>query len=159
MINEHFMKLALKQAQISYKNDEVPIGCVVVKNGEVIARAHNTRNASRNAVEHAELVAIQRACKKLNDWRLTGCDLYVTLEPCVMCLGACYNARISNVYFGAFDVSGKGCVALSEMIGHTLNHDLTLHGGVLETECSELLSTYFKSKRLAGGTPIYDNKN
>ena len=147
MINEHFMRLALKQAQISYKNDEVPIGCVVVKNGEVVARAHNTRNASRNAVEHAELVAIERACKKLGDWRLAGCDLYVTLEPCVMCLGACYNARISNVYFGAFDLSGKGCVALSEMIGHTLNHELTLHGGVLESECSELLSNYFKEKR------------
>lgn len=147
MIHERFMKLALKQAQVSYKADEVPIGAVVVKNGEVIARAHNTRNASKNAVEHAELVAIQRACKKLNDWRLTGCDLYVTLEPCVMCLGACYNARIRNVYFGAYDLSGKGCVQLSEMIGRTLNHELTICGGVLEKECSQILTDYFKSKR------------
>ena len=147
MIHERFMRLALKQAHLSYKADEVPIGAVVVKNGEVIARAHNTRNASRNAVEHAELVAIQRACKKLGDWRLSGCDLYVTLEPCVMCLGACYNARISNVYFGAYDLSGEGCVQLSEMIGHTLNHDLSLHGGVLDKECSALLTEYFKSKR------------
>lgn len=147
MIHERFMRLALKQAQVSFKNDEVPIGAVVVKDGEVIARAHNTRNASRNAVEHAELVAIQRACKALGDWRLTGCDLYVTLEPCVMCLGACYNARISNVYFGAYDLSGKGCVQLSEMIGHTLNHELSLFGGVLEKECSEILTEYFKSKR------------
>ena len=147
MIHERFMRLALKQAQVSYKADEVPIGAVVVKNGVVIARAHNTRNASRNAVEHAELVAIQRACKKLGDWRLAGCDLYVTLEPCVMCLGACYNARISNVYFGAYDLSGEGCVQLSEMIGHTLNHELSLHGGVLEKECSALLTEYFKSKR------------
>ena len=147
MIHERFMRLALKQALVSYKNDEVPIGAVVVKDGVVIARAHNTRNASRNAVEHAELVAIQRACKQLNDWRLTGCDLYVTLEPCVMCLGACYNARISNVYFGAYDLSGKGCIPLSEMIGHTLNHELALQGGVLEKECSELLTEYFKSKR------------
>ncbi|MCH5151782.1 MAG: nucleoside deaminase [Clostridiales bacterium] len=147
MTQEHYMRLALKQARVSQKNDEVPIGAVVVKNGEVIARAHNTRNASRNAVEHAELVAIERACKKLNDWRLTGCDLYVTLEPCVMCLGACYNARISNVYFGAYDLSGKGCVQLAEMVGHTLNHELTLHGGVLEKECSEILTEYFKSKR------------
>lgn len=149
MTNEHFMKLALKQAQISYKNDEVPIGAVVVKGGKVIARAHNTRNASRSAVEHAELVAIERACKKLGDWRLTGCDLYVTLEPCVMCLGACYNARISNVYFGAFDLSGKGCIAISEMVGRTLNHELTICGGVLEKECSEILTQYFQSKRLA----------
>lgn len=147
MIHERFMRLALKQAQVSYKNDEVPIGAVVVKDGVVIARAHNTRNASRNAVEHAELVAIQRACKVLGDWRLTGCDLYVTLEPCVMCLGACYNARISNVYFGAYDLSGKGCVQLSEMIGRTLNHELNICGGVLEKECSEILTEYFKSKR------------
>lgn len=147
MIQERFMRMALKQAQVSYKADEVPIGAVVVKNGEVIARAHNTRNASKNAVEHAELVAIQRACKKLGDWRLSGCDLYVTLEPCVMCLGACYNARISNVYFGAYDLSGKGCVQLSEMIGHTLNHELSLHGGVLEKECSAILTDYFKNKR------------
>lgn len=147
MIHERFMRMALKQAQVSYKADEVPIGAVVVKDGEVIARAHNTRNASKNAVEHAELVAIQRACKKLGDWRLSGCDLYVTLEPCVMCLGACYNARIANVYFGAYDLSGKGCVQLSEMIGHTLNHELSLHGGVLEKECSAILTDYFKSKR------------
>lgn len=147
MIHERFMRLALKQAQLSWKKDEVPIGAVVVKNGQVIARAHNMRNASHNAVEHAELVAIQRACKVLGDWRLTGCDLYVTLEPCVMCLGACYNARISNVYFGAYDLSGKGCVQLSEMIGRTLNHELSLCGGVLEKECSDILSEYFKSKR------------
>ena len=147
MINEQFMREALKQAKISAKQDEVPIGAVVVKNGEVIARAHNTRNRSRNAVEHAELVAIERACKQLNDWRLTGCDLYVTLEPCVMCLGACYNARISNVYFGAYDVSGNGCVQLSEMIGRTLNHELSIHGGVLADECSQILTDYFKSKR------------
>ncbi|MCH5156615.1 MAG: nucleoside deaminase [Clostridiales bacterium] len=147
MNHEYYMGLALKQAQVSRRNDEVPIGAVVVKDGAVIARAHNTRNASKNAVEHAELVAIQRACKALGDWRLTGCDLYVTLEPCVMCLGACYNARISNVYFGAYDLSGKGCVQLSEMIGRTLNHELILCGGILEKECSELLTGYFKSKR------------
>ena len=147
MIHERFMRLALKQANVSLKQDEVPIGAVIVKDGVVISRAHNTRNASRNAVEHAELVAIQRACKVMGDWRLAGCDLYVTLEPCVMCLGACYNARISNVYFGAYDLSGKGCVQLSEMIGHTLNHELTLSGGVLEKECSEILTEYFKSKR------------
>lgn len=145
--NELFMLEALNEAKASLQDDEVPIGAVVVKGGEVIARAHNTRNKSRNAVEHAELVAIERACNKLNDWRLTGCDLYVTLEPCVMCLGACYNARISNVYFGAYDASGEGCVQLSEMIGRTLNHELTIHGGILHDECSQILTDYFKSKR------------
>ena len=145
--NENFMRQALKQAELSAAEDEVPIGAVVVKDGVVLAYAHNTRNKSRNAVEHAELVAIQRACSVLNDWRLKGCDLYVTLEPCVMCLGACYNARISNVYFGAFDLSGNGCIHLAEVIGRTLNHELTIQGGVLEKECSQLLTNYFKSKR------------
>lgn len=144
---EKFMGLALRQAKLSAAADEVPIGAVVVKDGKVIARAHNMRNASHNATGHAELLAISRACKRLGDWRLVGCDLYVTLEPCVMCLGACFNARISNVYFGAYDLSGNGCFALAEMIGGTLNHQLTLTGGVREKQCSQLLSDYFASKR------------
>lgn len=147
MKDEKFMRAALKQAQLSLAADEVPIGCVVVKNGKVVSRAHNTRNKSKNATEHAELVAISRACKKLGDWRLSGCDLYVTLEPCVMCLGACFNARIANVYFGAYDASGNGCVQLAESIGRTLNHEIMLEGGILADECSQILTDYFKSKR------------
>ena len=146
-MDEKFMKAALRQAQLSAQKDEVPIGAVVVKDGQVIARAHNTRNRSKNAVEHAELTAISRACKKLADWRLTGCDLYVTLEPCVMCLGACFNARIRNVYFGAYDVSGHGCLPIAENLQRTLNHEVFLQGGIMEKECSEILTAYFKSKR------------
>ena len=141
------MKAALRQAKLSLAQDEVPIGAVVVKNGQIIARAHNTRNKSKNATEHAELVAISHACKKLGDWRLVGCDLYVTLEPCVMCLGACFNARISNLYFGAYDASGNGCLPLAEAIGRTLNHEIMLQGGILQKQCSEILTEYFKSKR------------
>ena len=144
---ERFMLAALEQARISAALDEVPIGAVVVKDGKIIACAHNTRNESKSAVEHAEIVAIEQACKAGGDWRLVGCDLYVTLEPCVMCLGACYNARLRSVYFGAYDLSGKGCVQLSEMIGRTLNHELTICGGILEKECSGVLTEYFKSKR------------
>lgn len=147
MNHEKFMSLALEQARQAYGRDEVPVGAVVVKNGQVIAVGSNSRNASHSAVEHAELLAIERACKALDDWRLVGCDLYVTLEPCVMCLGACYNARIRTVYFGAYDLSGQGCVQLSEAIGRTLNHELTICGGILEQECSDLLTEYFKSKR------------
>lgn len=147
MNDEEFMRLALEQARQAYGRDEVPVGAVVVKNGQVIAVGSNSRNASHSAVEHAELLAIERACKALDDWRLVGCDLYVTLEPCVMCLGACYNARIRTVYFGAYDLSGQGCVQLSEAIGRTLNHELTICGGILEQECSDLLTEYFKSKR------------
>ena len=106
--DKKFMRAALKQAKLSAALDEVPIGAVVVKDNKVIARAHNSRNTTHNAVGHAEVLAIQRACKKLNDWRLTGCTLYVTLEPCVMCLGACYNARLPRVVFGAYDLSGAG---------------------------------------------------
>ena len=146
-MDEKFMKAALRQAKLSLAQDEVPIGAVVVKNGQIIARAHNTRNKSKNATEHAELVAISRACKKLGDWRLVGCDLYVTLEPCVMCLGACFNARISNLYFGAYDASGNGCLPLAEAIGRTLNHEIMLQGGILQKQCSEILTEYFKSKR------------
>lgn len=147
MQDEYFMKLALKQATISYQQQEVPIGAVIVKDGKVVARAHNTRNNSHNAIGHAEVLAIQKACKKLDDWRLSGCTMYVTLEPCVMCLGACYNARLSRVVFGAYDLSGKGCIQLAEQIGTTLNHYLTLNGGVLEDECSQLLTDFFKQKR------------
>ncbi len=147
-MNERFMKAALRQAQIALKQDEVPIGAVVVKNGEIVARAHNTRNKSKNAVEHAEITAIRRACKKLGDWRLTGCSLYVTLEPCVMCLGACYNARIADIWFGAYDLSGNGCSLISDTLERTLNHSLFLHGGLLKQQCSSLLTDYFKSKRL-----------
>ncbi len=144
---EKFMAEALKEAEISFACDEVPIGCVVVKNGEIVSRAHNTRNATKNATHHAELLAISEACQKLGDWRLSGCDLYVTLEPCIMCLGACFNARISNVYFGAYDASGNGCLPLAESIGKTLNHELFIYGGVLQRQCAELLTTYFKRKR------------
>ena len=150
-MNEHekFMKAALLQARISAKNNEVPIGAVVVKDGKIISRAHNTRNKSKNAVAHAEVLAIERACKKVGDWRLSGCRLYVTLEPCVMCLGACFNARLSSVYFGAYDLSGNGCVRLAETIGTTLNHNLFLRGGVLEKPCSELLTGFFAERRVA----------
>lgn len=145
--DKKFMRAALKQAKLSAALDEVPIGAVVVKDGKVIARAHNSRNTTHDAVGHAEVLAIQRACKKLNDWRLTGCTLYVTLEPCVMCLGACYNARLPRVVFGAYDLSGAGCVQLSEQIGTTLNHYLSLSGGVLDNECSEILTEFFQKKR------------
>lgn len=147
MSAETYMRKAIAQAKLSAKQDEVPIGAVVVKDGKVIARAHNSRNRSHDATGHAELIAIRRACQKLGDWRLAGCELYVTLEPCVMCLGACYNARLSAVYFGAFDLSGKGCFQLSESIGRTLNHEVTIRGGILDGECSKLLSDYFASKR------------
>ncbi len=146
-MDEKFMQLALEQAKIAATLGEIPIGAVVVKGGEVISCAHNMRNQSKNAVEHAEILAISDACKKLGDWRLLGCDLYVTLEPCMMCLGACFNARLSNVYFGAYDTSGNGCLPVAETLQRTLNHELFLQGGILQRECSQVLSDFFKTKR------------
>lgn len=142
---ETFMKKALKQAQAALRRDEVPIGAVIVRDGKVIARAHNTRMKSLDATDHAEIKAIRQACRKLGDWRLNDCQLYVTLEPCLMCLGACYNARIGKVYFGAYDkTEGR-----SEMLKNinTLNHNLETEGGVLEQQCSEMLTNYFAQKR------------
>ena len=147
-MDEKFMKIALKEAQISFNNDEVPIGAVIVKGTEVIAKAHNTRNKSQNAINHAEILAISKACKKLKSWRLEDCDIYVTLEPCPMCAGAILNARIKNLYFGAYDKTSKTNLLNQIMQDDRLNHKTTTIGGILQTECSNLLTTFFKSKRL-----------
>jgi len=149
-MNEHekFMKAALRFAERAAQNDEVPIGAVIVKDGKIVARAANDRNHSKNAVSHAEIAAIVKACKKLGDWRLVGCRLYVTLEPCLMCIGACYNARISEVYFGAYDRNGGGATTVvDDFRNNTLNHNLTLVGGILKDDCSKMLTDYFRSKR------------
>lgn len=147
-MDEKFMKIALKEAQISFNNEEVPIGAVIVKGTEVIAKAHNTRNKSQNAINHAEILAISKACKKLKSWRLEDCDIYVTLEPCPMCAGAILNARIKNLYFGAYDKTSKTNLLNQIMQDDRLNHKTTTIGGILQTECSNLLTTFFKSKRL-----------
>ncbi len=146
--HEIFMKKALQQAKVAMAHDEVPIGAVIVKDGKVIARAHNVRNQTRNAVAHAEILAIQKACKKIGDWRLSDCDLYVTLEPCLMCIGACYNARLANVYFGAYDSNGGGATTVvNDERNNTLNHNINMTGGILQSQCSQILKDYFLSKR------------
>jgi tRNA(adenine34) deaminase len=145
---EKFMRVALKQAKIAGEKGEVPIGAVVVKDGKVIAKASNNRNTSKNAVRHAEVIAIEKACKKLGDWRLTGCDIFVTLEPCPMCAGAILNSRISKVYFGAYEQkSGAVLSNYKILFGNSLNHNAEVEGGVLCEECSTLLKNFFKSKR------------
>lgn len=149
-LDEKYMTMALKQAQKAMAQDEVPIGAVIVSDGKVIARAHNTRNKSKRATAHAELLAIDKACKKLNDWRLNGCTLYVTLEPCLMCLGACYNARVDKVIYGATDNNGGDkAIQLADQLTkvNTLNHNLNVQGGILQEQCSAILTEYFKGKR------------
>ena len=142
------MKAAIKQAILgATKYDEVPIGAVIVKDGVIIARAHNMKEEKKCANYHAEIVAIEKACKKIGDWRLIGCDMYVTLEPCPMCVGALINARIDNIYFGAFDEKAGSLVSRCELMEKKYNHYAHYEGGIMQEECAKLLSDYFKAKR------------
>ena len=143
---EKFMKMAIKLAKEAYKKDEVPVGAVIVKDGEVIAKAYNKRESSNDATAHAEILAIKKACKKLQDFRLINCDMYVSLEPCVMCCGAILNERIENVYFGAYKTAGS--ISSSEISDRAeLNHKTNFEGGFFLEECSTMVSRYFKEKR------------
>lgn len=146
--NEKFMLLALKEAKKALQKNEVPIGAVLVHDKKIIAKAHNSKNLDKIATHHAEIKVIEKACKKLGDWRLENCSLYVTLEPCPMCAGAITNARIKNLYFGAYDKSGTNKNLLHEILNDTrLNHKTNVVGGILNEQCSEILSNFFKNKR------------
>lgn len=141
-----FLKKALNQAKIAYKKDEVPVGAVIVKDGKVIARAHNLREKSQNAIAHAEILCINKACKKLNSWRLDNCQMYVTLEPCLMCIGAITQSRISKVYYGAKDLK-NGCVS-SVLNVNDINITNKIDCEYLQSdECSNILSEFFKKLR------------
>jgi len=141
-----FMKAALKCAQKGLEEGEVPIGAVVVLDGKIISRGHNRRTKRQIATAHAEVEAIEKACKKLKSWRIPECEIYVTLEPCPMCMGAMLNARIKKCYFGAYEAKGRSLT--SEIANANLvNHVIEVEGGVMEKECSEILSTFFKQMR------------
>lgn len=145
---EYFMKEAIKEARKAKEKEEVPIGAVIVKDGKIIARAHNLRETKNNAVAHAEILAIQKACKKLNAWRLIDCDIYVTLEPCPMCAGAILNSRIRNVYIGALEPrSGAVGSKINLFEEYNFNHKVSYEVKVLENECKELIQNFFKEKR------------
>ena len=140
------MKAALKCAQKGLEEGEVPIGAVVVCEGKIISRGHNRRTKRQIATAHAEIEAIEKACKKLKSWRIPECEIYVTLEPCPMCMGAMLNARIKKVYFGAYEAKGRSLT--SELANANLvNHVIEVEGGVMEEECSQILSTFFKEMR------------
>ncbi len=145
---EYFMKKAIAQAKAAERRGEVPIGAVIVKDGKVIARAFNSREGKRLATAHAEILAIERACKRLGDWRLNGCEMFVTLEPCFMCAGAVANARLSKVYFGASEPKGGACGSVFNVPERTgLNSYTVVVGGVLGEECSALITDFFENKR------------
>lgn len=143
---EKFMKKAISLAKKARELDEVPVGAVIVKEGKIIASAYNQKEHKNLATAHAEILAINKACRKLEDFRLIGCDMYVSLEPCVMCTGAILSSRIENVYFGAFITNGS--ISASELSQRAeLNHKTNFEGGFLKDEASALVSDYFKSKR------------
>lgn len=136
------MNLAIEEAKKALKKGEIPVGAIIVKDNIVIAKAHNTRESIQNALAHAEISAIDQACKYLNNWRLDGCDMYVTLEPCPMCCGAVLQSRINNVYFGAYSLE-SGCMGTVLNVPALLkNNSLTIYGGIMEEECKKLLDDF-----------------
>ena len=143
-----YMKKAIARAKAASRVGEVPIGAVIVKDGKVIATGRNMRESKKNALLHAELVAIDRACKKLGAWRLEGCTLYVTMEPCPMCAGAIVNARIARVVFGCYDKKAGVYGSVMNLHDYPFNHYYEVEGGVMETECASLLSDFFAKLRI-----------
>ena len=146
--NLRFMKAAYKEAVEAAEEDEVPVGCVIVKDGRILSRAHNRKEKKQNATRHAEMEAIDKAVKKLGTWHLEECELYVTLEPCLMCAGAIVHSRIRKVYYATRDPKGgafKSVLDLENLKG--INHHPQYEEGLMREECSSLLKEYFKKKR------------
>ena len=145
---ERYMKQALKQAKKAYDIDEVPIGCVIVQNGKIIARGYNRRNTDKSVLAHAEIAAISKACKKTGDWRLEDCTLYVTLEPCQMCAGAIVQARIPKVVIGAMNPKA-GCAgsSINVLQMKQFNHQCEVESGVLGEECKMMMTSFFEELR------------
>jgi tRNA(adenine34) deaminase len=147
MNHKDFMKEALLLAEEAEKEGEVPVGAVVVCDGKIVGTGRNRRETEKNALCHAEIEAINNACKNLGGWRLFKCDLYVTLEPCPMCAGAIINSRIKNVYFGAGDYKNGACGSVVNLFELDFNHKPNFEKGIMETECSEILTRFFKNLR------------
>lgn len=145
--NLDFMKSALAMAKEAYDDNEVPVGAVIVRNGEIISRGRNRREKEKNALLHAEIDAINNACKVLGGWRLWNCELYVTLEPCPMCAGAIINAHIPTVYFGAYDFKNGSCGTITNLFEMPYNFKPKATGGIMQEECSQLLKDFFKRLR------------
>ena len=145
---EKFMKEALKEARKAYDKEEIPVGAVIVKDNKIIARAHNLKETKQDSTKHAEILAINKACKKLDSWRLLDCDLYVTLEPCVMCAGAIVNSRINRIYIGTMDEkTGAAGSVINLFEDVKLNHKVEVHKNILTEQCSRMLKDFFKELR------------
>ncbi len=144
----YFMKKALELAKISYKNFDVPVGCVIVKDKKIIGQGYNQKEKNKNPLCHAEINAINSACKNLNSYHLEDCDMYVTLEPCLMCVGAIINARIKNLYFGAYNYRFGAVLSHVELLKDGgFNHKTNYQGGILKEESARLLNSFFEKLR------------
>lgn len=147
-IKEKFMKEALKEAKKAYDKLEIPVGAVIVRDNKIIARAHNLKELKQDTTKHAEILAIKKASKKLNNWRLTDCEIYVTLEPCPMCAGAIINSRIKKVYIGAKDLKTGACGSkLNLLQDYDFETSVESELGILEEECQSMLKDFFKELR------------
>ena len=147
-MQEKFMKEALKEAKKAYNKLEIPVGAVIVKNDKIIARAHNIKEEKKDTTKHAEIIAIQKASKKLETWRLNDCEMYVTLEPCAMCAGAIIQARLKKVYIGTMDEKTGACGSVLNLFkDYKFNHIVELETGILQEECEKILKNFFKELR------------
>ena len=145
---EKFMKEALKEAKKAYEKLEVPVGAVIVKDGKIIARGHNLKETKKDTTRHAEIIAIEKASKKLGAWRLLECEMYVTLEPCSMCAGAMINSRIKKLYIGAIDEkTGAVGSVLNLLEDYKFNHNIEVEKGILKEDCEKILKDFFKDLR------------
>ena len=146
--DEYFVKEALKEARKAERIGEVPVGAIIVQNGKIIARGYNKNITSNDPTAHAEIVALRKAAKKLKNYRLNGCGIYVTIEPCTMCAGALVWARISELVFGAWDAKAGACGSIADIVNNKkLNHRIKTTGGVLEPECRTIIQKFFRKKR------------
>ena len=145
---EKFMKAALREAEKAYKKDEIPVGAVIVKDNKIIARGHNLKELKKSSISHAEMIAIQKANKKINAWRLEDCEMYITLEPCSMCAGAIVWSRIENLYIGTMDPKAGACGSVFNIVQEEkLNHNVNIEYGILQEECSGILKDFFRNLR------------
>ncbi len=147
MMDRDYMQRAIDMANQAYRVDEVPVGAVIVKDGEIIATGRNNREETHDATGHAETLAIREACEKLGTWRLDGCELYVTLEPCPMCMGAIINSRIKRVVFGTKDAKAGACGSVINLNNYPFNHKPEIISGIMSDECQQILSDFFANKR------------
>lgn len=147
-MQKEYMRAALNEAKKAYKKEEVPVGVVIVKEGKIIAKAHNLKESEKDTTCHAEILAIKKASKKLNSWRLENCEMYVTLEPCSMCAGALIQSRIKKVYIGTMDYKTGACGSVLNLLkDFKFNHIVEVENGVMQQECEEILKNFFKELR------------